>query len=99
MGGQETLALLSLITGNVGLFLALVLTLCGLYNILVARNTSLGVIMLAVGVMLPFTFNIISGLQSAFCPILQTVAGANACGGFDQASGPSGGVGSGSNPY
>lgn len=96
MGGQETLALITLINGNWGLFAALLLTLCGLYQALVARNTSLGVIMICVGLALPFTYNIISGLQSAFCPTITKLGGQ--CANFSSASGPSGGVAPGA-PY
>jgi len=75
MGASEVTALISIIHGNVGLFAGLALTLCGLYQLLVARNSSLGIIMIAVGLCLPFVVNIMSGIESGFCKTVQTLGG------------------------
>ncbi|HEX2859131.1 MAG TPA: hypothetical protein VHP58_02920 [Alphaproteobacteria bacterium] len=74
------------------LFFGLLLTLFGLYQMLVARNTTLGVIMICVGLCIPYTQNIMGGLQSAFCPTITTLGGQ--CAGFSMGTTGVGGIGS-----
>jgi hypothetical protein len=74
-GGGESLVngFTQLVSSNIALFVGLALALFGLYEILVAQNTAVGVGMIVFGLIIAFVPNLFDGLVGAVKQPLQSL--------------------------
>lgn len=86
-GAGEYKLLVSILTGNLGAFLGLGLTIFGLWSFAAKGQTQFGIALIIVGVLITMLPTFYKGVRLLVCPIVTSLGGSCGGGGIDVTSG------------